>query len=692
MHARRRGHMYPLASKRPKPLWAPLLSAAFLDEDRALFELRGRVERAVNGGGEFQGADLEVLQQLVALKAVAVHGCVDPARRLQGEPPQSSEAQRRALTSEALNVVLQHLKGDDADGRPHQFKYWAASLSNTDGVQGVLRWALSIFQTHEEAQEGFPQRNHGRQLAPIDASMRWAAIAPLLSVRMTERVQTAQELERFRQNISAMYEMSDAGILALSTPSAGSAAQYLYALGSELGDLFAERDAMLTLMVHRLHSDNDERGLPELKTHHMVHVLGERIQTDHLPTTSQDRAKLDGYFERERRYTRRPLTEADLRTELLKRGLKKRSELQSTRSHRETEDEAERVALRERWADLQTRYRRVKSRADAEHSAGGWEALAGSSKLQALVRLLDDEIGATEKAVVFTRFGTDAVKATCRHLHLNGIMAVSLRDRGSGDLPPVEAFRTRSDRRVLVLHADTSAAGLTLTCARHVIFLDVLPSAALESQAKARVARIGQTAETTAWHLVAENTIDLLLRDAADRKAPLVTGDEGANSIGWILRAAAAMRAMPRAEAGAVAPHADPTSAATQGAQDAQGAQGLVGSSRDADADGAPTTDRSPEHPAPPAWAVCTPAGAAHDVGHEGGSANEPPASASTHSHSLTVSPGSSHRPIPADPATHTSSKRRARDRLAELKELLEEDLINAADYEAKKAEILSTI
>ena len=90
--------------------------------------------------------------------------------------------------------------------------------------------------------------------------------------------------------------------------------------------------------------------------------------------------------------------------------------------------------------------------------------------------------------------------------------------------------------QVLVLEADASAAGLTLTCARHVIFLDVLNSTLLEEQAMARVNRIGQTVETHVWHLVAKDSVDESLRDAADRKAPLQPGDAAPDAIVRILR------------------------------------------------------------------------------------------------------------------------------------------------------------
>ena len=92
--------------------------------------------------------------------------------------------------------------------------------------------------------------------------------------------------------------------------------------------------------------------------------------------------------------------------------------------------------------------------------------------------------------------------------------------------------------RVMLLDAGQSAAGLTLTCAQHVVFVDVLNSALLEEQAAARVARIGQTAKTTVWHLVARESCDVLLREAADRKVALEAGVGRPEAIVTMLRQA----------------------------------------------------------------------------------------------------------------------------------------------------------
>lgn len=190
--------------------------------------------------------------------------------------------------------------------------------------------------------------------------------------------------------------------------------------------------------------------------------------------------------------------------------------------------------------------------AEWEAADGSWDRLGGSSKLRALVRLLSS-LPVTDKAVIFTLYN-DMVPTIGAFLEQHHLGAISLKESRwwdasvRGVASPVEAFATTPRCRALVLQADASAAGLTLTCAQHVVFFDVLNSPLLESQAKARVARIGQTAPTTVWHLVATDTVDELLRDVADRGWLLQEGSASSASVGWILKTAEA-----RAAAAAVA-------------------------------------------------------------------------------------------------------------------------------------------
>ena len=100
---------------------------------------------------------------------------------------------------------------------------------------------------------------------------------------------------------------------------------------------------------------------------------------------------------------------------------------------------------------------------------------------------------------------------------MNGVRCAA--PSGAAAQHALAAFKTEAELQALLLSAQRDASGLTLTCARHVVFVDVLNSELLEAQAKARVSRIGQRFPTTAWHLVAQDSVDVPLRAAADQQA-----------------------------------------------------------------------------------------------------------------------------------------------------------------------------
>jgi SNF2 family DNA or RNA helicase len=64
----------------------------------------------------------------------------------------------------------------------------------------------------------------------------------------------------------------------------------------------------------------------------------------------------------------------------------------------------------------------------------------------------------------------------------------------------------------------SGAAGLSLTVANHAFIMDPAWNPALEDQAIARIARIGQKRETTVWRLLTENTVEDRVVEIATRK------------------------------------------------------------------------------------------------------------------------------------------------------------------------------
>lgn len=64
--------------------------------------------------------------------------------------------------------------------------------------------------------------------------------------------------------------------------------------------------------------------------------------------------------------------------------------------------------------------------------------------------------------------------------------------------------------------------GITLTRARHLMFLERFFTPAAEEQAEDRIRRIGQTRQTFIWYLTAEGTIDERIEEIVDRKRRII--------------------------------------------------------------------------------------------------------------------------------------------------------------------------
>ena len=77
----------------------------------------------------------------------------------------------------------------------------------------------------------------------------------------------------------------------------------------------------------------------------------------------------------------------------------------------------------------------------------------------------------------------------------------------------------------------SGAAGLTLTVANHAFIMDPAWNPALEDQAIARIARIGQKRETTVWRLLTEKTVESRVVEIARKKRD--TGRNGGNAVSF---------------------------------------------------------------------------------------------------------------------------------------------------------------
>jgi len=129
-----------------------------------------------------------------------------------------------------------------------------------------------------------------------------------------------------------------------------------------------------------------------------------------------------------------------------------------------------------------------------------------TSKLR---RVVDDVRELEGKCVVFSQY-MDAVHTVSLVLQRAGIKSVNLAVgmRSAALSAAVRAFNTDPECKALIMHASTSAAGLTLTAARTVLLLEPFNSAGQEAQAMNRVHRIGQTHDVVTRTYFMRDTIE----------------------------------------------------------------------------------------------------------------------------------------------------------------------------------------
>jgi len=95
-----------------------------------------------------------------------------------------------------------------------------------------------------------------------------------------------------------------------------------------------------------------------------------------------------------------------------------------------------------------------------------------------------------------------------------------------------KAIDTFQRGRVAVFIGSKAAKeGITLTRARHLLFVERYFTAADEEQAEDRIRRIGQKSKTTIWHLHAQDTIDDRLSDIVEMKRQIVRNAIGSADI-----------------------------------------------------------------------------------------------------------------------------------------------------------------
>lgn len=135
-----------------------------------------------------------------------------------------------------------------------------------------------------------------------------------------------------------------------------------------------------------------------------------------------------------------------------------------------------------------------------------------SSKVTALVELVEGIIEGDNRALVFSQFTTflDIIRkalddAGIRYFYIDGSVPIAKRTEY------VDSFQNPKDEntpKIFLISLKAGGLGLNLTNANYVIHLDPWWNPAIEQQATDRAYRIGQKQAVTVYHFVAEDTIE----------------------------------------------------------------------------------------------------------------------------------------------------------------------------------------
>lgn len=131
-----------------------------------------------------------------------------------------------------------------------------------------------------------------------------------------------------------------------------------------------------------------------------------------------------------------------------------------------------------------------------------------SSKLEALVDLIDDFTGTNHKALIFSQFTSHL--GIIRKMLDDKMIAYQYLD-GSTPMKAREAAVAKfqnGDADLFLISLKAGGVGLNLTAADYVIHMDPWWNPAVEDQASDRAHRIGQKRPVTIYRLIAENTIE----------------------------------------------------------------------------------------------------------------------------------------------------------------------------------------
>jgi SNF2 family DNA or RNA helicase len=168
--------------------------------------------------------------------------------------------------------------------------------------------------------------------------------------------------------------------------------------------------------------------------------------------------------------------------------------------------------------------------AEALAKLGYLRRLLGQCKVPAAVDWISRAVRVGEPVVVFVehqevlrRLSKGLHKQRIRHAIIDGSTASKQRQEY------IDAFQ--KNEYPVIIGTKAAKEGITLTAARHLLFVERFFTSADEEQAEDRIRRIGQTHPTTIWFLHAVGTVDDRLNAIVESKRQLIRTAIGAAEI-----------------------------------------------------------------------------------------------------------------------------------------------------------------
>ena len=148
---------------------------------------------------------------------------------------------------------------------------------------------------------------------------------------------------------------------------------------------------------------------------------------------------------------------------------------------------------------------------------------ASSSKLNALLELLEETIDGGHRALVFSQF-TAMLDLIAAALEEDGILFCRLDGSTKNREEVVDRFQSDERIPVFLISLKAGGVGLNLTAADTVIHFDPWWNPAVEAQATDRAHRIGQERVVTSIKLIARDTVEERVLRMQERKRELLEG------------------------------------------------------------------------------------------------------------------------------------------------------------------------